>query len=138
MSGLDWMMYELKVFNTLDEINQNKERIFDLDKRIKRYLNKINKLKRENLVLSARRKSRLRNIELWDKVWLNTVVESITTGREFKGVFKSCVNVNVRNQLEVLRLSERIGKNGLSIQHLRTNISKLKKEVEKESIVDIS
>ena len=70
-------------------------------------LRKIHKLKRENLVLSDKRHSKYLKLRKFD---------STTLG--FLDTF-----------LEVLKISERIGKNGNKIQRLRTKISQLKAKV---------
>ena len=75
--------------------------------KIKSTLRKIHKLKRENLVLSDKRYSKYLKLRKFD---------STTLG--FLGAF-----------LEVLKISERIGKNGNKIQRLRTKISQLKKSL---------
>ena len=75
--------------------------------KIKSTLRKINKLKRENLVLSDKRHSKYLKLRKFD---------STTLG--FLDTF-----------LEVLKISERIGKNGNKIQRLRTKISQLKKSL---------
>lgn len=73
--------------------------------KIKSILRKIHKLKRENLVLSDKRHSKYLKLRKLD---------STTLG--FLDTF-----------LQVLKISERIGKNGNKIQRLRTKISQLKK-----------
>ena len=75
--------------------------------KIKSTLRKIHKLKRENLVLSDKRYSKYLKLRKFD---------STTLG--FSDTF-----------LEVLKISERIGKNGNKIQRLRTKISQLKKSL---------
>lgn len=75
--------------------------------KIKSTLQKIHKLKRENLALSDKRYSKYLNLRKFD---------STTLG--FLDTF-----------LEVLKISERIGKNGNKIQRLRTKISQLKKSL---------
>ena len=78
-----------------------------INHKIKSTLRKIHKLKRENLVLSDRRYSKYLKLRKFD---------STTLG--FLDTF-----------LEVLKISERIGKNGNKIQRLRTKISQLKKSL---------
>ncbi len=78
-----------------------------INRKIKSTLRKIHKLKRENLVLSDRRYSKYLKLRKFD---------STTLG--FLDTF-----------LEVLKISERIGKNGNKIQRLRTKISQLKKSL---------
>ena len=78
-----------------------------LNHKIKSTLRKIHKLKRENLVLSDKRYSKYLKLRKFD---------STTLG--FLDTF-----------LEVLKISERIGKNGNKIQRLRTKISQLKKSL---------
>ena len=75
--------------------------------KIKSTLRKIHKLKRENLVLSDKRYSKYLKLRKFD---------STTLG--FSDTF-----------LEVLKISELIGKNGNKIQRLRTKISQLKKSL---------
>ena len=76
-----------------------------INHKIKSKLRKIHKLKRENLVLSDKRYSKYLKLRKFD---------STTIG--FLDTF-----------VEVLKISERIGKNGNKIQRLRTKISQLKK-----------
>ena len=78
-----------------------------LNHKIKSTLRKIHKLKRDNLVLSDKRYSNYLKLRKFD---------STTIG--FLDTF-----------LEVLKISERIGKNGNKIQRLRTKISQLKKSL---------
>lgn len=78
-----------------------------INRKIKSTLRKIHKLKRENLVLSDKRYSKYLNLRKFD---------STTLG--FSDTF-----------LEVLKISERIGKNGNKIQRLRTKISQFKKNL---------
>jgi hypothetical protein len=77
--------------------------------KIKSSLRKIHKLKRENLVLSDRRKSILRYKSRYNNSSIHTYNEC-----ELRRLFK---------------ISERIGKNGNKIQRLRTKISQLKKSL---------
>ena len=89
-----------------------------LNSKIKSTLRKIHKLKRENLVLSDRRKS-IKNIQILD--WFYRDDEFIVT---------RLPRMMERIELEILcKLSERIGKNGNKIQRLRTKISQLKKSL---------
>ena len=76
-----------------------------INHKIKSKLRKIHKLKRENLVLSDKRHSMYLKLRKFDSTTLGFL----------------------DNFLEVLKISERIGKNGNKIQRLRTNISQLKK-----------
>ena len=78
-----------------------------INRKIKSTLRNIHKLKRENLVLSDKRHSKYLKLRKFD---------STTFG--FLDTF-----------LEVLKISERIGKNGNKIQRLRTKISQLKKNL---------
>ena len=78
-----------------------------LNRKIKSTLLKIHKLKRENLVLNDRRYSKYLKLREFDSTTL-----------VFLDIF-----------LEVLKISERIGKNGNKIQRLRTKISQLKKSL---------
>ena len=78
-----------------------------ISRKIKSTLRKIHKLKRENLVLSDKRYSKYLKLRKFD---------STTLG--FSDTFS-----------EVLKISERIGKNGNKIQRLRTKISQLKKSM---------
>lgn len=75
--------------------------------KIKSALRKIHKIKSENLVLSDKRYSKYLKLRKFD---------STTLG--FLDTF-----------LEVLKISERIGKNGNKIQRLRSEISQLKKSL---------
>lgn len=77
--------------------------------KIKSTLRKIHKLKRENLVLSDRRKSILQC-----KSNFNHAKYHYYCKEDFQILFS---------------ISERIGKNGNKIQRLRTNISQLKKSL---------
>ena len=78
-----------------------------INHKIKSTLRKIHKLKRENLVLSDKRYSKYLKLRKFD---------STTLG--FSDTF-----------LEVLKISECIGKNGNKIQRLQTKISQLKKSL---------
>ena len=78
-----------------------------INRKIKSTLQKIHKLKRENLVLSDKRYSKYLKLRKFD---------STTLG--FSDTF-----------LYILKISERIGKNGNKIQRLRTKISQLKKSL---------
>ena len=91
-------------FHTSDYAEETNEMI---NCNIKSTLRKIHKLKRENLVLSDKRYSKYLKLRKFD---------STTLG--FLDTF-----------LEVLKISERIGKNGNKIQRLRTKISQLKKSL---------
>ena len=85
---------------------------------IKSTLRKIHKLKRENLVLSDRRKS-IKNIQVLDGFY-----------RDDEFIVTHLPRMMERTELEMLcKLSERIGKNGNKIQRLRTKISQLKKSL---------
>ena len=78
-----------------------------INRKIKSTLRKIHKLKRENLVLSARRKSILQCKSNFNKAKYHYYCKE-----DFQILFYT---------------SERIGKNGNKIQRLRTKISQLKK-----------
>ena len=91
-------------FHTSGYIEETEDMI---NRKIKSTLRKIHKLKRENLVLSDKRNSKYLKLRKFD---------STTLG--FLDTF-----------LEVLKISERIGKNGNKIQRLRTKISQLKKSL---------
>ena len=78
-----------------------------ISRKIKSTLRKIHKLKRENLVLSDKRYSKYLKLRKFDSTTL-----------WFSDTFS-----------EVLKISERIGKNGNKIQRLRTKISQLKKSM---------
>lgn len=91
-------------FHTSEYSEETNEMI---NRKIKSTLRKIHKLKRENLVLSDKRYSKYLNLRKFD---------STTLG--FSDIF-----------LEVLKISERIGKNGNKIQRLRTEISQFKKSL---------
>ena len=80
-----------------------------LNRKIKSTLRKIHKLKRENLVLSDRRKSALQC-----KSNFNNAKYHYYCKEDFQILFN---------------MSERIGKNGNKIQRLRTKISQLKKSL---------
>ena len=80
-----------------------------LNHKIKSTLRKIHKLKRENLVLSYRRKSILQCKSNFNKAKYNYYCKE-----DFQILFD---------------ISERIGKNGNKIQRLRTKISQLKKSL---------
>ena len=93
-------------FHTSEYVEENEDMI---NRKIKSTLRNIHKLKRENLVLSDRRKSILR----------------------YKSRYNNS-NIHTYNECELRRLfkmSERIGKNGNKIQRLRTKISQLKKNI---------
>ena len=80
--------------------------------KIKSTLRKIHKLKRENLVLCARRKSYYKEVKAWFGRYGNT-------GNDHALFWLGKIN----------KTSERIGKNGNKIQRLRTKISQLKAKV---------
>ena len=80
-----------------------------LNHKIKSTLRKIHKLKRENLVLSARRKSILQCKSNFNKAKYHYYCTE-----DFQILFD---------------ISERIGKNGNKIQRLRTKVSQLKKSL---------
>ena len=80
-----------------------------LNHKIKSTLRKIHKLKRENLVLSARRKSILQCKSNFNKAKYHYYCKE-----DFQILFD---------------ISERIGKNGNKIQRLRTKVSQLKKSL---------
>ena len=91
--------------------------------KIKSTLRKIHKLKRENLVLSDRRKS-IKNIQMLDGFY-----------RDDEFIVTHLPRMMERIELDLLcELSERIGNNGNKIQRLRTKISQLKKSL--ISVVD--
>ena len=81
-----------------------------LNSKIKSTLRKIHRLKRENLVLSARRKSYYKEVKAWFGQYGNT-------GNAHALLWLGKIN----------KTSERIGKNSAKIQRLRTKISQLKK-----------
>ena len=86
--------------------------------KIKSTLRKIHKLKRENLVLSGRRKL-IKNIQVLDGFY-----------RDDEFIVTYLPRMMEITELEMLlELSERIGKNGNKIQRLRTKISQLKKSL---------
>ena len=86
--------------------------------KIKSTLRKIHKLKRDNLVLSDRRKS-IKNIQVLDGFY-----------RDDEFIVTYLPRMIERTELEMLlELSEHIGKNGNKIQRLRTKISQLKKSL---------
>lgn len=91
-------------FHTSEYVEETEDMI---NRKIKSTLRKIHKLKRENLVLSDKRYSKYLKLRKFD---------STTLG--FLDTF-----------LEVLKISERIGKNGNKIQRLRNKISQLKKSL---------
>ena len=113
-------------FNTSEYIEETNKMI---DHKIKSTLRKIHKLKRENLVLSDRRKSVGNNIQLNGRIYLKTVSECILYGRAFSGIRKSCEDNTLKEIAMINKISERIGKNGNKIQRLRTKISQLKKSL---------
>lgn len=76
------------------------------EKKLKRMLNKIHKLKRENLVFASKRNGILS--------------KGIITTNDIKTMFN---------------LSEHIGKNGLKISHLRTKIAHIKIEILRKEVV---
>ena len=82
-----------------------------LNLKIKSTLRKIHKLKRENLVLGDVRKSTFNHL-----ITLKT--------RGDLGEVKMFVLI-----IKIMKISERIGKNGNKIQRLRTKISQLKKRL---------
>ena len=83
-----------------------------INHKIKSTLRKIHKLKRENLVLGARRKSYYKEVKAWFWQYGNT-------GNAHALLWLGKIN----------KTSERIGKNGNKIQRLRTKISQLKKSL---------
>lgn len=94
----------------------------------RRLISKVRKLKRQNLVLSDRRKSHFNNLVLWKNIYVRTVAEYISSGREFKGLRESCIRNELSDYNSTRLLSEKIGSNGLKIRHLRTKIQKLKSD----------
>ena len=113
-------------FHTSEYIEETEDMI---NRKIKSTLRKINKLKRENLVLSDRRKSITSSIQLNWRIYLKTVSECIFYGRAFSGIRKSCEDSTLKEIDMINKISERIGKNGNKIQRLRTKISQLKKSL---------
>ena len=93
-------------FHTSDYVEETNDSI---NHKIKSTLRKIHKLKRENLVLSDRRKSILQC-----KSNFNNAKYHYYCKEDFQILFNT---------------SERIGKNGNKIQRLRTKISQLKKSL---------
>lgn len=93
-------------FHTSDYAEETNEVI---NHKVKSTLRKIHKLKRENLVLSDRRKSALQC-----KSSFNNAKYHYYCKEDFQILFS---------------ISERIGKNGNKIQRLRTKISQLKKSL---------
>ena len=81
-----------------------------INHKIKSTLREIHKLKRENLVLGARRKPYYKEVKAWFGQYGNT-------GNAHALLWLGKIN----------KTSERIGKNGSKIQRLRTKISQLKK-----------
>ena len=80
-------------FHTSEYTEETNEMI---NYKIKSTLRKIHKLKRENLVLSDRRKSAGNNIQLNGRIYLKTVSECIFYGRAFSGIRKSCEDSTVK------------------------------------------
>ena len=102
-------------FHTSEHVEETNEII---NRKIKSTLRKIHKLKRENLVLSDRRKL-IKNIQVLDGFY-----------RDDEFIVTYLPRMMERTELEMLlELSERIGKNGNKIQRLRTKISQLKKSL---------
>ena len=99
-------------FHTSEYVKETEDTNKAINCKIKSTLRKIHKIKRDNLVLSDKRHSMYLKLRKFD---------STTLG--FLDTF-----------LEVLKISERIGKNGNKIQRLRTKISQLKKSL--TSVVD--
>ena len=93
-------------FHTSEYTEENEEMI---NCKIKSTLRKINKLKRDNLVLSDRRKSIIQCKSNFNKAKYHYYCKE-----DFQILFYT---------------SERIGKNGNKIQRLRTKISQLKKSL---------
>ena len=93
-------------FHTSEYTEENEEMI---NCKIKSTLRKIHKLKRDNLVLSDRRKSILQCKSNFNKAKYHYYCKE-----DFQILFD---------------ISERIGKNGNKIQRLRTKISQLKKSL---------
>lgn len=102
-------------FHTSEHTEETNEMI---NRKIKSTLRKIQKLKRENLVLSDRRKS-IKNIQMLDGFY-----------RDDEFIVTHLPRMMERIELDLLcELSELIGKNGNKIQRLRTKISQLKKSL---------
>ena len=93
-----------------------------LQRKNKRRLAKIHKLKRKNRTLSSRRKELIKATALDSKIWLKTVAECIITGREFKGIRWSFDNNTIKRQTQLNKISEQIGRNSAKILRLRTLI----------------
>ena len=111
-------------FHTSGYVTESDLKTFTLEhndkvnSKIKQTLRKIHKLKRENLVLSDRRKS-IKNIQVLDGFY-----------RDDEFIVTHLPRMMERTELEMLcKLSERIGKNGNKIQRLRNKISQLKKSL---------
>ena len=113
-------------FHTSGYTEENEEMI---NRKIKSTLRKIHKLKRENLVLSDRRKSLVSSVQLNGRIYLKTVSECILYGREFSGIRNSCEDNTLKEIVMLNKISEHIGMNGNKIQRLRTKISQLKAKV---------
>lgn len=94
-------------FHTSEYIEETNEMI---NCKIKSTLRKIHKLKRENLVLGDRR-----------NVMFGKIVYYSGTGNGLATVLSETI--------KIVKISERIGKNGNKIQRLRTKISQLKKSL---------
>lgn len=105
-------------FHTSDYVTENdlKNIVLEynekLNCKIKSTLRKIHKLKRENLVLSQRRKSYYKEVKAWFGQYGNT-------GNDHALLWLGKIN----------KTSEKIGKNGNKIQRLRTKISQLNKSL---------
>lgn len=96
------------------------------EKKLKNRLNKIHKLKRENRVLSSRRKSLVSNIKLSQNIYLTSCAEAIISGKEFKGLRKYSLMMVESDLHETFKLSEKIGANSIKIQRLRLLIKQEK------------
>lgn len=94
----------------------------DLERTQKNRLNKIHKLKNENRTLSSRRKYLVFEVKRSQNIYLTSCCEAIITGREFKGLRDSSLRMINSDIEKLIKISEKIGRNGLKIERLRLMI----------------
>lgn len=94
----------------------------DLERIKKNRLNKIRNLKNENRTLASRRKYLVFEVNRSQNIYLTSCCEAIITGKEFKGLRDSSLRMINSDIEKLIKISEKIGRNGLKIERLRLMI----------------
>lgn len=90
------------------------------ERKQKNRLNKIHKLKRENLNLSVKRKNLVKIVKNSQRIYLLRCANTIVDGGNMQG-YHNEYNKSIQEVVDqAFRISEKMGANGIKIQRLRT------------------